>query len=398
MRVRILLALGLLLLALPASASAYVIGGHRWPGHRITYFNADRSLAKPVALAVRAWNTSGVHVRFVRTSRRRAQVILKSGDASRIPVVYSSSVYDYGYCAGIADVGWWPGRRHAGVTLDRDCAGLLVSAEVVTHELGHILGLEHSKAGCALMTSTPYWSCRRQPRMSQYRCKFIESDDLRGAIRLYGGRAHKRPTFCDVYAPPAPPTNLAVELSAGNRASLTWSNPPLPKPALPEFKRPVIQADADVARGPCPAKESDSVPDGRPVGIMPGARQYFFLDEPVGPGAWCYTVRLTDEFGRSSSASTSLTIPNKLPVVSFSALSGLSGGNCIDTSDSTVDPDGQIVKWEWDFGAPGDPDNTWTQPVYASHCYTQPGTYTITLTVTDDAGGQAAGTQSVTVP
>jgi hypothetical protein len=393
-RPRILLALVVVLLALPGSASAYVIGGHRWPGHRITYFNADRKLAKPVALAVRAWNTSGVRIKFVKASRHRAQVVLRSGDASRIPVVYPSSVYDNGYCAGFADVGWWPGRHQAGVTLDRDCAGLLVSAEVITHELGHILGLQHPEHGCALMTSTPYWACRRAPRMWQYRCNFFERDDLRGAIRLYGGRIRKRARFCDVYKRPTLPNDLEVELS-GPLVTVTWVNPELPEPARPEFKQPLIDAALDVTPGGCPAKFALFSERGIP--LRPGHLQQFYVTRPSAPGVYCFTLRERDEFGRSGVVDTEVTIPNQLPIVSFSALP-MGDGTCVDTVDSSTDRDGQLVSWEWDFGAPGDADNTSANPLYATHCYTHPGTYTITLTVTDDAGGRAAGTQTVTVP
>src|SRR5256885_2329481 len=69
MRLRVALAILLGLMTLPASAGAYVIGGRPWPGHRIAYFNADKQMARAVALAVHAWNTSGAHVRLVAAPR-----------------------------------------------------------------------------------------------------------------------------------------------------------------------------------------------------------------------------------------------------------------------------------------------------------------------------------------
>lgn len=313
MRSRIVLALAVGVLALPASASAYVIGGHRWPGHRITYFNADRKLARPVAMAVHAWNNSGVRIRFVKAPRRRAQVILNSGDASRIPVVFPSSVYDDGYCAGYADVGWWPGRHRAQVVLDRDCAGLLTSAEVVTHELGHILGLQHPRRGCALMTAVPYSFCRRGPRPWQYRCSFFQTDDLRGALRLYGGRARKGPSFCDVYARPALPRNFQVELF-GVGATVKWINPPLPEPARAEFKQPIVEASLAVSPGGCPAANAALRFSDPGTPIVPGRVQELYLESPRLPGIYCFTLRIQDEFGRGGQVDTAVTIPDQLPV------------------------------------------------------------------------------------
>ncbi len=51
-----------------------------------------------------------------------------------------------------------------------------------------------------------------------------------------------------------------------------------------------------------------------------------------------------------------------------------------DASDS-YDIDGEIVSYEWDFG-----DGTVAQGIAAEHTYTAPGTYEVTLTVTDDDG------------
>ncbi|MDX1565996.1 MAG: PKD domain-containing protein, partial [Phycisphaeraceae bacterium] len=54
------------------------------------------------------------------------------------------------------------------------------------------------------------------------------------------------------------------------------------------------------------------------------------------------------------------------------------------------DVDGSVVSWAWDFG-----DGTTANQEITSHTYDTPGTYTATLTVTDDDG--ATDTDSVVV-
>ena len=50
-------------------------------------------------------------------------------------------------------------------------------------------------------------------------------------------------------------------------------------------------------------------------------------------------------------------------------------------ASSSYDPDGQIVKYEWDFG-----DGTIVEGKVVTHHYTEPGEYTVSLTVSDDSG------------
>jgi PKD repeat protein len=59
---------------------------------------------------------------------------------------------------------------------------------------------------------------------------------------------------------------------------------------------------------------------------------------------------------------------------------------------STVDGDGEIVEYAWNFG-----DGATGTGATASHAYGGAGTYTVTLTVTDDEGATGEATRDVTV-
>ena len=61
-------------------------------------------------------------------------------------------------------------------------------------------------------------------------------------------------------------------------------------------------------------------------------------------------------------------------------------------TDGSIDSDGTIVSWVWDFG-----DGTTNTPQNPRHRYRTPGTYTITLTVTDDGGAANSTSKTVTV-
>ncbi len=64
-----------------------------------------------------------------------------------------------------------------------------------------------------------------------------------------------------------------------------------------------------------------------------------------------------------------------------------------DASES-FDPDGQIIKYEWDFENDGTID---AQGVHVEHAFSQPGTYTVTLRVTDNDGEKSTARKTVTV-
>lgn len=61
-------------------------------------------------------------------------------------------------------------------------------------------------------------------------------------------------------------------------------------------------------------------------------------------------------------------------------------------NDQSVDNDGSIVAWHWDFG-----DGTYSTARYPGHRYAKFGTYIVTLTVQDDGGASASVTKTVSL-
>jgi PKD repeat protein len=112
------------------------------------------------------------------------------------------------------------------------------------------------------------------------------------------------------------------------------------------------------------------------------------------PASGTYTVSLTvtDNEGGTKTTSHPVTVTriNQGPTASFTT-------NCTDLSCSTdasasQDPDGTLTGYAWDFG-----DSSTGSGVTASHTYAVAGTYTVSLTVTDNDGATASTTRSVSV-
>ncbi len=106
-------------------------------------------------------------------------------------------------------------------------------------------------------------------------------------------------------------------------------------------------------------------------------------------GTYSVTLTATDNQESTDTASKEVTITgNQSPTAGFSFLTN---GLNVEFTDESSD-DGAIEAWSWDFG-----DEVTSNHQDPDHEYATGGTYTITLTVTDDQGDSSSVSLDVTV-
>ena len=287
----------------PAPAQAV----QRWPGRTITYYNTIPAYRWSIITAVRAWNTSGIGVKFVAAeSRAAAQVVI-------VAVPWGNE----------ATKGYTPGRKGrvslAGPKNLPPDQGRHDVARIAAHELGHVLGLSHVRRAehCSIMTTGSLdWGCDVPKGM--WRCRILEPMDARAAVRLYGGGVEpvRKPANCYVYRVPAPAREMSATITPPDprvandytdNLTLTWRNPSSPGLA----KYVVNQRKGKCATGPRDrnalvlGKQSREFrrnynPQGDPE---PGAIQNLYRDVPydAAAGRYCYRVWVADLAGRFNS-------------------------------------------------------------------------------------------------
>ena len=110
-------------------------------------------------------------------------------------------------------------------------------------------------------------------------------------------------------------------------------------------------------------------------------------------GTHVVTATATDSASANGTAQVSVTVNpapvNELPVADFSF-----SVNNLDVifSDLSGDADGSVVAWDWDFG-----DGISSSLANPSHTYNAAGSYTVSLTVTDDQGASHTVSKTVSV-
>jgi hypothetical protein len=187
MRRFVLLAVATVALLGAVHADAYRFEGGKWRFPAIPYFVETPAYSWSVDTAAYAWNTSGAHLAFVKTDRAHAKVVIgirwykQAGDA-RLQRARGAIVS--------AQVGIQSGHDRYEMAL------------IVAHELGHVLGLDHETGVCATMNpsiANDHTTFCPAPSPRMWTCRLLQPDDVRGAVKLYGGsvRAWRGSPFCN---------------------------------------------------------------------------------------------------------------------------------------------------------------------------------------------------------
>ncbi|WP_224248907.1 PKD domain-containing protein [Hyalangium gracile] len=120
----------------------------------------------------------------------------------------------------------------------------------------------------------------------------------------------------------------------------------------------------------------------------------------LGAGTHQITLTATDSGGRVASSSIQLVMePAQVKLPPVARLTGPAQAEALRVATfdgaTSSDPDGTVTRYRFDFGDSTPPvDGTAPQ---APHTYASPGTYTVTLEVTDNDGLKATATLTLTV-
>ena len=109
-------------------------------------------------------------------------------------------------------------------------------------------------------------------------------------------------------------------------------------------------------------------------------------------GTKAVSLTVTDNRGATTTTTINVdvVVPNQAPVATITP--SCAGLGCTFSGNLSVDPDGSIVSYAWDFG-----DNQTDTGAVVPHTYAQAGTYPVTLTVTDNVGATGTATANVNV-
>lgn len=348
-----------------------------WPGATVSYTDLTGSSGYHVSVreAVSAWNAARVGIRFVPAAAIAADVRI---------------VFRMGRClsgrAGTATFGFQP----AGTVVVGSCPAVLRPL-LIAHELGRVLGLPVDNTSCSLMNGAG---------KSDGVSFALPADCSRFAPPAWIASLVDPRTITlarKIYTRPAGPTSITV--TAGVAPRIGWR-----QPAGSGATSTVVLR----ARNACPTATELLRRTATVIYEKLAFPGLHWVDDSTVPkvrASYCYSVFTVNRWFRTTRYPARIGFRyDRTPLAAFSAASApFQTGVPVTFTDSSTDAFGAIVRWRWEFGDPGsgsadtidtgDPG----MGLIAQHLYAQPGSYTVTLTVTDVNGVSDAATTTVVV-
>jgi PKD repeat protein len=176
---------------------------------------------------------------------------------------------------------------------------------------------------------------------------------------------------------------------------VTTTTPPANQPPIASFSSTVtnlsVAFNASGSSDPdgTVASYSWNWGDGTPAGSGVSPTHAY-----TAAGTYLVSLTVTDNNGASTTTSSNMSpseAPNAAPVAAFT--SSATGLTATVNGAGSTDSDGTVASYVWSWGD-GTPDGT---GVSASHTYGAVGTYSVTLTVTDDDGATNSISRNVPV-
>jgi len=110
-------------------------------------------------------------------------------------------------------------------------------------------------------------------------------------------------------------------------------------------------------------------------------------------GVYTVTLKVTDSLGETDTDTCIITVQNRVPTAAFTySPTSPTTATTIQFTDTSTDSDGTIASWSWSFG-----DGATSTSKDPTHKYSDDGTYTVALSVTDNDGGTDSESKIITV-
>ncbi|HWV50455.1 MAG TPA: PKD domain-containing protein, partial [Microbacterium sp.] len=192
------------------------------------------------------------------------------------------------------------------------------------------------------------------------------------------------------------PVTLTVRDSGGLESTVTHDVTVSAANALPTASFVAAVTDLSVAVDATASTDADGTIITYSWSFGDGANGSGVTAEHAYLAAGEYPVSLTVTDDRGGSATTtqqvSVAAPNVAPTAAFTLAVDAESLTVSVDAGTSADPDGTITSYAWDFG-----EGATGTGASATHTYDAPGSYPVTLTVTDDDGATHSVTHDASI-